>query len=160
MSKTLFVDYRNAGFWAYDVAVGIFLKYLIDCASRHVDREDTDWLSDCIEQWRVNAVVSDCGLHLDDAWSHDQVQVILRLADKACGALETQESISAHEMQGWNLLDGQGVDARGASKFPTAPVLELGRAIQALLRGTLPATPEGTWWFYGTESGKTIRARS
>ena len=98
MSQAILVAYRNTNFWAYDVAVGIFL---------------------------------------------------------------TQESISAHEMEAWDLLDGEGVFARGASQFPTATVVELGRAIQALLSGTLPPAPEGTWWFYGVETGRsTIKKRS
>ena len=32
MSKTQHVEYRGRTFWAYDVALGVFLKYLIDAA--------------------------------------------------------------------------------------------------------------------------------
>ena len=155
MSKTQVVEYRGVGFWAYDVAGGIFLKHLIDCAHRHVGQEGTKWLSDCVDQWRINAVLSDFGLHLDEKWSQSQLDVVLSLIDKACGTLEERETISAQEMKAWSILDGEGVFARGTAHFPTAPVVELGRAIQFLLRGTLPAPPEGTWWFYGVETGRT-----
>ena len=101
---------------------------MIDCASTYTGRGDTGWLSDCVRLWRLYAVVSDVGLPFDDALSQDQVQIILRLADEACGALEARESISAHEMEAWDLLDGEGVFARGASQFPTAMVVELGRS--------------------------------
>ena len=32
MSQTQYVKYANRGFWAYDVALGVFLKHLIDAA--------------------------------------------------------------------------------------------------------------------------------
>jgi hypothetical protein len=159
MSKTLYVRYRNAGFWAYDVAVGILLKHMIDCASAYSGRDDSGWLSECIARWRVNAVMSEYGLHLDEAWTQEQVQVILHLLDEACRSLETLEAISADEMEAWDILNGGGVYARGAVAFPTAPVVELACAIEALLAGTLPNAPEGTWWFYGVESGRTTIAR-
>src|SRR5258708_1818047 len=84
MSKTLFVEYRDAGFWAYDVAVGIFLKHVIDAARKCAEGEDAAWLRDCIDQWRVNAITSDLGLHLDEGWSNDQVGTIICLIEEAC----------------------------------------------------------------------------
>jgi hypothetical protein len=161
MSRTTFIEYRGDGIWAYDVAVGIFLKHLIDCASKFSGEADAAWLAECSDRWRVNAVVSDFGLNLDEGWSQDQLQVVLRLAEEACGVLQERAFISADEMGAWNILEGKGVFARGAAEFPTEPVVELGRAIQALLVGSLPAAPEGTWWLYGTETGRsTLRKRS
>jgi hypothetical protein len=32
MTATQYVEYANRGFWAYDVALGVFLKHLIDAA--------------------------------------------------------------------------------------------------------------------------------
>ncbi len=54
MSKTQFVDYGDAGFWAYDVALGIFLKYLIDAAEA-VNARTAPWLAVEIENWRTVA---------------------------------------------------------------------------------------------------------
>ena len=67
MSKTLFIKFRGNGFWAYDVATGIYLKHLIDAATRRESKENTDWLPACIEAWRT-IVVSDYGLYLDESW--------------------------------------------------------------------------------------------
>jgi hypothetical protein len=33
MSKTLFVHWRNNGFWAHDVGAAVFLKHLLDAAT-------------------------------------------------------------------------------------------------------------------------------
>src|SRR5262245_12099588 len=161
MSKTLFVEYRGTGFWAYDVAVGILLKHLIDAANKAGPARDAAWLTECVESWRANAVSSDFGLHLHDAWNGDQVEVICSLLAVACASLECRECISADEMAAWNIIDGRGVFARGDPWFPTAPVVELAEAVESLLAGTLPAAPVGTWWIYGTRTGRsTIERRN
>ena len=161
MSKTLFVQYHDTGFWAFDVAVGIFLKYLIDAAGKRTGGQNATWLNECIDRWRVNAIVSEYGLHLDEKWSEDQVQIIVHLVEEACGELRGRATISAEEMAGWSILDGRGVFPRGHTEFPTAPIVELGHAIRELLVGALLPSPEGTWWFYGAPTGRsTIAKRS
>jgi hypothetical protein len=52
-------------------------------------------------------------------------------------------------MEHWDVLDGDGVFARGDPVVTTAPVVELGRAIIDLVRGTLKKAPPGTVWFLG-----------
>jgi hypothetical protein len=161
MSRTLYIEYGGVGFWAYDVASGVFLKHLIERTSLHIERQPCAWLSDCIERWRVNAVVSDFGVHLDPEWTAEQRSLVRSLVDEACHELEKSEAISAEEAASWKILDGQGVFARGATQIPTAPSVELGRAIALLLEGQLPPAPSGTWWYYGVENGvSTIRKKA
>lgn len=155
MSQTLFVEYGDDGFWAYDVAAGIFLKHLIDCATQHIERQPCPWLSDCVEKWRVNAVMSEYGLHLDPAWTDDQRRTVRTLIDESCQVLQKSKSISPGTAASWKILDGRGVGLRSAGPVPTAPVVELGRAIGLLLEGALPKAPPGTWWFYGVEGGRS-----
>ena len=76
MSRTQFVEYRDHGFWAYDVALGVFLKRLIDAAEEYHATEAGSWLSEAISWWRVVACVSDYGLTLDSTWSAEQVATI------------------------------------------------------------------------------------
>ena len=152
MSQKMFVDYRGQGFWAYDVAVGVLLKHLIDRACL---REPAPWLSECIERWRVNATVSDLGMHLDPEWTDSQRQIVRELIEEACQELQKVEAFSADEAASWKIHNGKGVFARGALCIPTAPSIELGRAVGMLLEGTLPAAPAGSWWFYGTPDGVT-----
>lgn len=52
-------------------------------------------------------------------------------------------------------LDDLHLSSRGVPKVFTAPVVELGRAILALVEGTLAAPPSGTAWFYGVPQGRT-----
>jgi len=161
MSKTLFIKYGGDGFWAYDVAVGVFLKHLLDQACQQVVRQPLTWLIDSIERWRVDTVVSDLGLYLDPGWTHDQRRVVRTLIDQACEELEKSKAISAEEAASWKILDGRGVFSRGAAQILTAPAVELGRAIGLLLEGALPEAPLGSWWFYGGENGvSTIRKRA
>jgi hypothetical protein len=160
MSQTLYVEFEGDGFWAYDVGVGVFLKYLIDVARAEEEQQSSKWLDDCIKHWRVNAVVSDFGLWLDPEWTDDQRRIIRSLIDTACLELENSDSISAEEAASWQILDGCGVYSRGAETIATAPAIELGRAISLLLEGKLPKAPFGYWWLYGVEGGvSTIKKR-
>lgn len=154
MSQKLFVSFRNDGFWAYDVAVGILIKHVIDRAEERCRLEDIVWLRECIEHWRVNAVISDFGLHLEDDWDDEHVQLVRQLIDDACRDLSRREFIPAEEMLAWDILEGEGVFPRGALQFPTAPVIELGCAIQSLFDRTLPKASDGRRWLFGTDTGR------
>src|SRR2546430_13583559 len=149
MSQTQLIKYGEQGFWGYDVAVGVFLKHLIDHATKQIEQPNSSWLRQCLADWRASAVISDYTLSLDADWTADQRQIIQFLIQEACATLETVETISAEEAASWKILGDHGVFARGATQIRTAPVAEMGRAIGLLLDGTLPKTPQGTWWFYG-----------
>lgn len=156
MSKTKFVAYGDwsqaPGFWAYDVALNVFLKYLIDAAQAN-EQANTAWLSSAISDWRV-ACVPDFMLRLDANWSSEQRQTFLDLAEEACAKLAARESIPAEEIVSWPILDDIRIFTRGATEVFTAPVVELGRAIIALVRGELPEAPEGQIWLYGAPEGR------
>jgi hypothetical protein len=160
MSSTQFVEYRAQGFWAYDVALGVFLKHLIDASSAH-DQGRSKWLAEATAWWRVVACVGDYGLEIDSAWSAEQLGVFVELADDACKQLARADVISAKDVATWRVLENETIFLRGAAELRTAPLIELGRAVIALVQGTLPAPPDGTWWFFGTPEGRsTIRMRS
>ena len=159
MSKTLFVRYGDKGFWAYDVSSGIFLKHLVDQVERHIELAPAAWLSECIDHWRVQAVLGDLGIHLDPTWTPAQRQLLCTLIENACRTLEQVDAITAKQAASWSIWEGMGVGTRGAASVPTAPSAELGRAVAALLHGSLPEPPPGTWWFYGADGGRTTIAR-
>ncbi len=153
MSATVGVSFRGRHFWALDVGLGIFLKHMLDAARRRVEGEGADWLASCVQHWRVNRAES--GLHLDENWSEDQLRIVLELMTEACTVLKQKQVIHAEEMETWSDLEGLGVLKRGREPFPTRPVIELGEALMALLAGTLPSAPQGTWWAYGWPRGRT-----
>ena len=160
MSRTMFVEYRGCGFWAYDVAMGIFLKHLIDVAEPLAATSSGAWIAEAVTGWRVNAVISDFGLHIDEEWTAEQMDIFIGLVEQACGLLGARDSISADEITAWPILDDMRIFPRGATEVLTAPVVELGKAIIAVANGTLSPAPAGTWWLFGTPEGRgTIRMR-
>ena len=156
-----YVEYRDRGFWAYDVALGILLKHVIDIAAPLTAAPDSEWLASAVSNWRVPAAISDYGFEIDKDWSATQLDVFVNLFDRACRSLNEREAIAAEEIESWKILDDLRLSSRGAPKVFTAPVVELGRAIIALVDGSLPAAPSGTAWFYGVPQGRiTIGMRS
>lgn len=160
MSKTQSVTYAHRGFWAYDVAAGVFLKCLIDAAEAN-KQASTQWLSEAVSSWRVWAVVSDFGITFGERWSLEQRNTFIALAEEVCAVLTTRKAIPAEEIASWRLLNDLHVETRGEKEVLTAPVIELAHAIIALLSGELPEPPKGEAWLFGTATGcTTIRMDS
>lgn len=113
------------------------MKHLIDAAEAS-GQSGTEWLSSAVLSWRRVACISDFGLTLDKDWSVAQRQEIVALAEVANATLATRESISAEEIARWRLLDDLRIFPRGAKQLLTAPIIELGDAIIALVSGRLP----------------------
>ena len=105
MSATKGIHFEGRFFWAYDVAAGVFLKYLIDEAEAS-EQADEPWLSEAVSHWRVQAAITEFGLTLEDQWSSTQRQIFIKLAEAACKKLATRESIPAKEIASW-LLTGR-----------------------------------------------------
>ena len=140
MSKTKYVRYDDRGFWAYDVALGVFLKHLIDAAEAN-DQATSAWLSRATQSWREVACISDFGLTFDSHWSEADRLTFLTLAETACSRLSQRTSIPAQEIVNWRMLDDLQIFPRGATQVLTFPIVELGQAIIALVRGELPEAP-------------------
>ena len=157
MTATKGVSFEGRFFWAYDVAAGVFLKHLIDEAEAS-EHADEPWLSKAVSSWRVQAAITEFGLTLEEEWSNAQRQIFIELAKGACAKLATRESIPAEEVANWPLVDELRIFPRTAGDVLTAPVIELGDAIIALVSGNLPRSPRRKAWFYGTPTGRsTIR---
>ncbi|MBL9165210.1 MAG: hypothetical protein JNL18_20960 [Planctomycetaceae bacterium] len=151
MSRTLFVEFRGDGFWAFDVVVRVFLKHLIDAALLRLEEKEEAWLAEPIAAWRLDAVNADLGLFLDESWSQHQIDVFTALAHEACNSLAERESIAADEIESWEMADNLHCFARGLPSVTTASAIRLGNAIVKLVNGSLPAPPPRTWWFFATE---------
>src|SRR6266496_2724854 len=149
MTATKGFHFEGRFLWAYDVAAGVFLKYLIDEVEAS-EQAGEPWLSEAVSHCRVQAAITECGLTLEEGWSSTQRQIFIELADAACKKLATRQSIPAKEIAGWPLVDDLRIFPRSATEVLTAPIIELGRAIIALMSGNLPRPPKGEAWFYGT----------
>lgn len=77
--RTQYVEYRGRGFWAYDVALGILLKHVIDIAEPLAATPDSEWLVSALSDWRVPAAISDYGLEIDKNWSPAQLSGVRKL---------------------------------------------------------------------------------
>jgi hypothetical protein len=148
MTATVYVNFRDRGFWAYDVVSGVLLKHLIDRASVQLVDHPEAWLAEAVAKWRVNVICSNYGLEFHNDWSADQIQVVRELLLSTCDVLSASGDVSAAEMSSWNALDGTGVFPRGLESISTTSVIQLGHAIIQLLDGTLPEPPAGNWWFF------------
>ena len=154
MTATKGIKFEGRFFWAYDVAAGVFLKYLVDEAEASEYAKEP-WLLDAVSHWRLQAVITEFGFTLDDQWSNSQRQIFIQLAEDACNKLKDREAIPAEEIASWPLTDDLRIFPRSKMAVPIAPIVELGHAIVALVSGRLPRAPEGVAWFYGTPTGRS-----
>lgn len=154
MTATKAVSYAGRGFWVYDVAAGVFMKYLLDAAEWSGEMHKL-WLSEAISDWRVQAVVTESGFTLDEHWSAEERKAFISLAEQACAAIATRKSIPAEEIVSWAFVDDERIFPRAAKEVHTAPIVELGQAIIALLLDQLPEAPKGEAWFFGTPDGRS-----
>lgn len=148
MSKLLYITFRGDGFWAYDVASSVFLKFLIDAASERVSAGADHWLVDAVHNWRISAVISELAHYADDEWSQSQINTVIELSQVATEKIRCGGDIPASEIEAWPILDSQRIFARGHDPVPCEPVARLGDAFIALLQNALPKPPQGQWWFF------------
>lgn len=160
MSRSLYIHFRDNGFWAYDVPSSVFLKFLIDAATERLASRTDRWLSDAIQNWRVSAVISDLSHYADDDWSRLQINTVSGLCRTAVNAIRSGGDISAHEIESWQILDDQRIFTHGHDIVPSEPVARLGEAFIKLLNNTLPEPPGRHWWFFTLdENPDTIAMR-
>jgi hypothetical protein len=101
-------------------------------------------------------VISDDYLDLDLGLDAAQREELARLLDSAADRVSARGVFTAEEASAWVVLDDLAVIFRGgAEPQDTAPAAELARALAAMIRGTLPAAPPRTWWYFGPPGGRT-----
>jgi hypothetical protein len=162
VSRTAFVNYGDAGFWAYDVALSIFLKHLIDVVEPRADEPRASWLREEVARWRVTAgpCQGTSGLEIKQSWSQAQLELFVELVRQVCDLMAKRQTWSAEEVTSWPILDDARIFPRDATLISTALVIQLGQAVVGLAEGTLPESPAGTWWLFGAPDGQdTIRKR-
>jgi len=155
VSATKYVNYGDRGFWAYDIVLGVFVKYLID-AIEATGCSRAPFLDKALGSWRL-APLMDIGFPLEKSWTPLQRQNVLNFVEEACAKLATRDSIPMEEIVNWPFPGGSCLFHRGLKEVRTTPVIELGRAIIALLRDELPKAPKGEAWFFTHEGRSTIR---
>jgi hypothetical protein len=133
----------------------VFLKYLIDVVEA-TGQPHTPFLAEAIASWRL-APIYDFGVSFEESWTPLQRQNVIAFAEEACARLATRESISTEEIANWPFTGDERVFHRGLKEVRTAPVIELGQAMIALIRDELPEPPKGEAWFFTDNGRSTVR---
>jgi hypothetical protein len=118
---------------------------------------DGDWLGPVLAELRHAAIGgSTRGLDLDLGVTDEQRQVVVRLLEQAGERLSQRELITASEAAQLEIEPGVTVLWRPADAVPTEPILDLSKALAALVQGILPHAPAGHWWLIGLDSDRQI----
>jgi hypothetical protein len=70
--------------------------------------------------------------------------------------LSQRELITASEAAQLEIEPGVTVLWRPADAVPTESILDLSKALAALVQGILPHAPAGHWWLIGLDSDRQI----
>jgi hypothetical protein len=152
----VFVKFGDRGFWAYDFVLGVFLKYLIDVVEA-TGYSHAPFVDNALQHWRLAPIIANFGLNLEKSWTPLQRQNVITFLEEACAKLASRESIPTEVIVTWPFADGLRLFHRGLKEVRTAPVIELGVAIIALVRDELPKAPKGEVWFFTDTGRSTIR---
>lgn len=138
MSTSKVVVYRERGFWAYDIVLGVFVKYLID-EIEATGQAHTPFLAEAIPVWRL-AVLYDSALTLKESWTPLQRQNVIEFAEQACARLATRESISTEEIVSWPFAGEEHIFPLETDTYGIARLQKSHTAISSLARGTAQST--------------------
>jgi hypothetical protein len=158
MSATVSVEYRGRDIWVRDVSLSILVHEML-AAARARDTDNPPWLAGVLDDLRVSGIVGgDFCLDLDFGLDDPQRAALVALIEAAIHRLQRRSEITAAEAAQMELQPGDPVIWRGEDRVCTTAIVELGGALIALMGGTLPPAPTGTWWAIGWDGGwQTIR---
>jgi hypothetical protein len=165
VSRTVAVTCGSQEFWAYDLALGIWLKKALDEIARQGWQGEPSPAAAELSDWATVAVLGSSSVL-------DLTPRSLTLARQdnfegiATGIetwLESRERLSGPELAEWRLLDDAPISRADAPAVvengtETAPVIDLGRALVSAVLGVLPPPPPATWWAIGFASERTTIA--
>lgn len=157
VSKTKSVGLRGTEIWVYDASLSLVLAEVIRAVDAMPPQDRPPWWAAVEYDLRVHTIISDFYLDLDLGLTDEQreefAQLLVAAADRVRRRVFTLEEASA-----WRIIDEHSVIFRGVAPEETGPAAELGEALASMIRGTLPAAPPHTWWYYGPPGGRsTIR---
>jgi hypothetical protein len=156
MSKTVPVSFRGRNLWAFDVSLSVLLAELIGVMEGLPPAETAGWPKNLLHDLRVHAICgADLHFDLDLGLTDGQRHRLLELIAEANRRVRHRGTITAAEAAAWEVLDGHSVIWRSALVMDTAPIVELGEALTALVQGSLAYPPAGSRWFFGASGGAT-----
>jgi len=158
VSKTVAVTNGEVSFWAYDLALGIWLKLFCDeVRSQGWAGPGATFESD-VREWELTAVLgANRGLDLAREWTIEKRLMFDEAARRVQQALAAGDHLGSDEINSWRLLDGQPIARAGTlgGRLQAEPILDLGEALMGLVAGNLASAPPGTWWMIGYSPERT-----
>lgn len=135
--------------WAYDGALSILLAQLLRDVEGIPPEHLPGWWESCVEELRLQARVSDLFFNVELGLGVEGREALAEMFDDTAARLLERTPRTPGQSDDWQLI------FRGDHAYDVGPVAELGRALAALLRGTLTAPAPGTLWLYGAPGGRT-----
>jgi hypothetical protein len=154
MTSLKAVRFRDRDMWVYDASFSVLFAEVIRAVEDMPPAQRPAWWPDIVQGMRVDAVITDFALDLDLGLGDTQREEFAQLIDDASSALLRRRTLTAEEAAEWKVLDDTSVIFRGTEPVDLAPAAAARAALTALIRGTLPPAPPGTWWFYGPPNGR------
>jgi hypothetical protein len=149
------VGFRDRRMWVYDASISVLFAQVIRDVEEMPAARRPVWWPNVMQDLRVQAAISDFYVDLDLGLDGAQHEEFAQLIDDASAALLRRGTFTADEAAAWKVLDDISVTFRGTEPVDLAPAADVGAALIALIRGTLPSAPPGTWWFYGPPKGRS-----
>ncbi|GIF04878.1 hypothetical protein [Actinoplanes siamensis] len=135
--------------WAYDGALSILLGQLLRDVDGVPPERRPGWWASCVEELRTQARVSDLFFDVALGLDADAREELAEMFDATADRLRERAPRTPGQ------ADDPYLVFRGDHAHDVGPIAELGQALSALLRGTLPAPPPGALWLYGAPGGRT-----
>jgi hypothetical protein len=155
MSRTAPIEYDGQMLWAYDESRGIWMKHLIDAI---VDIAPDAWTDAELDGLRATASLGSAA-----AWTieltAEQRPHFLAAARQATDRLAAEDFLSRSEAQTRYMLEDLPLirHSGGHELIATAPLVQLGNAVIALVEGTLEPPPPRNAWYFTDDGRETIR---
>lgn len=149
VSKTTPGAYRGHMFWVFDVCESILFATMAQIAARAPVDERDAWLIDLEHRLRVDAILGADQFIALDEWCEGHEQRFLDLVTEAAVRLADRGRVTAEQAADWIVLDGHPIIWRRQDAVETAPIVAFAEALIEIVRGTYPAPPDGTHWYFG-----------
>jgi hypothetical protein len=159
MSHTVGVGFRSRNLWFYDQSLAVWLVCFLEKTTMLSREMSGPFNRFCEGARRAAALGAIQGLEVDDLVDADDLEAFASLAVEVSGQIRSYGPIEIEPIRSMTMFEGMPPIIRDATPtIPAGPVASVGDALAALVRGTLPKPPAGTWWYVGeTREWRTIK---
>ena len=158
MSRWQGLRFRGRRLSAQTAPLQAWLGLLVE-AAESLEAADEPWIAALVNptngRWRVQACVSDFGMTIEEAWTSEQLAIVVRLSENVRVKIDSRSVRAKLADPEWSILDGLVVADGWDRSGPTFPsqVVSVADGVIALLKGDLRPDPPGGNWMVGAGDG-------